>query len=202
MNQIISDISDFIFVSDTAKDADIIMVPGGSWPELPETAATLYREGFSKTILISGGISITTSKFPGPKTKSKVYTGDYKTEYEFYKDVLLKNDVPEEAIIGEDQSSFIRENGLYSRQLLDDKNISVSSALLVCKSVHARRTLMSYQAAFPSVEFTVIAVPGYDITKENWFLYEESISRVLGELARIGDQFTVNDIKTISNSIR
>ncbi|MCF0136238.1 MAG: YdcF family protein [Lachnospiraceae bacterium] len=194
MNQIISDISDFIFVSDTAKDADIIMVPGGSWPELPETAATLYREGFSKMILISGGISITTSKFPGPKTKSKVYTGDYQTEYEFYKDVLLKNDVPEEAIIGEDQSSFIRENSLYARQLLDEQNLSVRSALLVCKSVHARRTLMSYQAAFPSVEFSVIAVPGYDITKDNWFLYEESIVRVLGELARIGDQFTVKDI--------
>ncbi len=53
---------------------------------------------------------------------------------------------------------------------------------------------MSYQAAFPSVEFSVIPVPGYDITKDNWYLYEESIVRVLGELRRIGDQFTVTDI--------
>ena len=194
MNQIIKDISDFIFVSDTAKDADIIMVPGGSWPELPEAAAQLYHEGFANMILISGGISITTSQFPGPKTKTKIYTGDYKTEYEFYRDVLIKNDVPERAIIGEDQSSFIRENSIYAKQLLDERQISVRSALLVCKSFHARRCLMSYQAAFPSVDFSVISIPGYDITKDNWFLYEESIVRVLGELARIGDQFTVSDI--------
>jgi len=194
MNQIIQDISDFIFVSHPAKDADIIMVPGGSWPELPEAAAQLYHEQFSNLILISGGISITTSKFPGPKTKTKIYTGDYQTEYEFYKDVLLKNDVPESAIIGEDQSSFTRENSIYAKEVIDEKQISVRSALLVCKSFHARRCLMSYQAAFPSVEFSVIPVPGYDITKDNWYLYEESIVRVLGELRRIGDQFTVTDI--------
>ena len=194
MNQIIKDISDFIFVSDTAKDADIIMVPGGSWPELPEAAAQLYHEGFANMILISGGISITTSQFFNDTATTEIYTGDYKTEYEFYKDVLIKNDVPERAIIGEDQSSFIRENSIYAKQLLDERQISVRSALLVCKSFHARRCLMSYQAAFPSVDFSVISIPGYDITKDNWFLYEESIVRVLGELARIGDQFTVSDI--------
>ncbi len=194
MNHIIKDISDFIFVSDPAKDADIIMVPGGSWPELPEAAAQLYHEEFAPLILIGGGVSITTDKFPGPKTKTKIYNGDYKTEYEFYYDVLIKNDVPPEAIIGEDQSSFIRENGIYARETIDSKQISVRSALLVCKSFQTRRTLMSYQAAFPSVEFSVIGLPGYDITKDNWYLYDESIVRVLGELRRIGDQFNVTDI--------
>ena len=53
---------------------------------------------------------------------------------------------------------------------------------------------MAYQAAFPAVDFYVIPVVGYSITKDNWFEDEESISRVLGELRRIGDQFTVADI--------
>ena len=41
MNHIIQDISDFIFVSDPPVDADIIMVPGGSYPEPAEVAAQL-----------------------------------------------------------------------------------------------------------------------------------------------------------------
>ena len=194
MNHIIQDISDFIFVSDPPVDADIIMVPGGSYPEPAEVAAQLYHEGYAPMILIGGGVSIATGSFPGPKTKTKIYTGDYKTEYEFYLDVLQKNDVPDEAIIGEDQSSFTRENGIYARQLVDEKQISVRSALLVCKAFHARRCLMAYQAAFPQVDFSVIPVTGYDITKDNWYQDEEAIGRVMNELRRIGDQFTVADI--------
>ena len=194
MNHIIQDISDFIFVSDPPVDADIIMVPGGSYPEPAEVAAQLYHEGCAPMILIGGGVSIATGSFPGPKTKTKIYTGDYKTEYEFYLDVLQKNDVPDEAIIGEDQSSFTRENGIYARQLVDEKQISVRSALLVCKAFHARRCLMAYQAAFPQVDFSVIPVTGYDITKDNWYQDEEAIGRVMNELRRIGDQFTVADI--------
>ena len=194
MNHIIQDISDFIFVSDPPVDADIIMVPGGSYPEPAEVAAQLYHEGYAPMILIGGGVSIATGSFPGPTTKTKIYTGDYKTEYEFYLDVLQKNDVPDEAIIGEDQSSFTRENGIYARQLVDEKQISVRSALLVCKAFHARRCLMAYQAAFPQVDFSVIPVTGYDITKDNWYQDEEAIGRVMNELRRIGDQFTVADI--------
>ena len=194
MNNIIQDITDFIFVADTPEPADIIMVPGGSYPETAETAAQLYHQEYAPLILISGGVSITTGKFPGPKTKAKIYNGDYQTEYDFYLDVLQKNDVPEEAIIGEKESSFTRENAILARQVVDEQQVSVRSALLVCKAFHARRCLMAYQAAFPATEFKVIPVTGYDITRENWYQSEAAIGRVLGELRRIGDQFTVADI--------
>lgn len=194
MNNIIQDISDFIFKADQPTDADIIMVPGSSYPEPAETAAQLYHEEYAPLILVGGGVSITTGKFPGPQTKTKLYTGDYRTEFEFYLDVLQKNDVPREAIIGEDESSFIREQGLYARKIVDENQISVRKALLVCKAFQARRCLMAYQASFPAVEFAVIPVASYDITKDNWYQSEESINRILGELSRIGDQFTVADI--------
>ena len=63
MNQIIQDISDFIFVSDTPEPADIILVAGGSYPEPAETAAQLYHEDYAPLILISGGVSITTGQW-------------------------------------------------------------------------------------------------------------------------------------------
>ena len=45
MNKIISDISDYIFISDEPEKADAIFLPGGSHPEQPEYAAELYHKG-------------------------------------------------------------------------------------------------------------------------------------------------------------
>lgn len=53
---------------------------------------------------------------------------------------------------------------------------------------------MLYQMAFPEVDFIVCPVHCYNISKENWFETETGIDRVLGELARCGNQF-VEDVK-------
>ena len=54
---------------------------------------------------------------------------------------------------------------------------------------------MFYQSAFPEVEFLAIPYQAHDITKDNWFLTEHGIDRVMGELSRCGSQFTPEDIK-------
>ena len=46
-NKIISDISDFIFISDRPQKVDAIFLPGGSHPEPPESAAEMYHYGLS-----------------------------------------------------------------------------------------------------------------------------------------------------------
>ncbi len=43
-NRIITDISNYIFVSDAPEKSDVIFLPGGSHPEQPEYAAELYRK--------------------------------------------------------------------------------------------------------------------------------------------------------------
>ena len=45
--------------------------------------------------------------------------------------------------------------------------------------------------AFPGVEIIVCPVHCYNITKENWHTKEQGVERVLGELARCGNQFVV-----------
>lgn len=81
-----------------------------------------------------------------------------------------------------------------SRIAVDEKNIEIKSAMIVCKAFHARRCLMLYQMAFPDVKLKVCPVHCYNITKENWYKSEQGIDRVLGELARCGYQF-VQDVK-------
>ena len=192
--KIIKDISDFIFVSDEPEKVDAIFLPGGSHPVQPEYAAELYRNGYAKYLIPSGGVSVKRDKWPGVKAKKEIYDGDYKTDCEFFTDVLLKCGVPSSAIIGEDKSGHTRDNAFLSREVVDKRGVEIRTALIVCKTFHARRCLMLYQLAFPDVEFRVCPVVCYDITKDNWYKTEQGIDRVLGELARCGNQFT-DDIK-------
>jgi len=194
MNKIITDISDYIFVADTPQKVDVIFLPGGSFSELPEYAADLYQKGYARFLVPSGGISIKRDKWQGVSSKVDIYTGDYHSDCEFFTDVLVKNGVDREAIICENQSQHTRDNAFLSRKAVDEKGIEIKSAMIVCKAFHARRCLMLYQMAFPEVDFIVCPVHCYNISKENWFETEIGIERVLGELARCGNQF-VGDVK-------
>ncbi len=192
--RIIADITNFIFVSDEPEQADAIFVPGGSFPEPPEYASELYRQGYAKWLIPSGGVSVKRDKWPGVRRKAELYSGDYQSDCEFFTDVLLKNGVPAAAIIREDKSGHTRDNAFLSRKAVDERGIDVKTALIVCKAFHARRCLMLYQMAFPDVDIKVCPVHCYNITKENWYESEAGIDRVLGELARCGNQFA-GDIK-------
>jgi uncharacterized SAM-binding protein YcdF (DUF218 family) len=191
--RIIQEITDFVFVEDKIEKSDIIFVPGGSHPELGEYAARLWKEGYAPLVMPSGGVSIKTGKFNGVKAKQEIYNKYYLTDCEFLTDVLTINGVPKNAIIGENQSSFTKDNAYFSSKVLNQKDIIIKKAIICCKNFHARRALMCYQFAFPEVEFYVYPTPYYeqniDITKDNWHQSDAGIKRVLGELQRYSNQF-------------
>lgn len=193
-NRIITDISNFIFVSDQPRKVDAILLPGGSHPQQPEYAARLYQQGLAPILIVSGGISVKRQKFDGVKSKAEIYNKDYKTDCEFLTDALNINGVPLSAIYGEDKSGHTRDNAFFSRKVADENGLNIKTALIVCKAFHARRCLMLYSLAFPNTKFYVCPVVCMDITKENWYQTERGIDRVLGELARCGNQFA-GDIK-------
>lgn len=192
-SRIISDITDFIFVAEQPKKADMIFLPGGSDPLPPEYAAQLYREGYAPLLLPSGGLSVKRSRWAGVQRKADIYSGDYHSDCEFYTDALNINGVPLSAIIPEDKSGHTRDNAFFSRRAADERGLEIKSAMIVCKSFHARRCLMLYQLAFPETELIVCPVDVYGITRDNWHTTRLGTERVLGELARCGGQF-VGDI--------
>ncbi len=122
------------------------------FPQMAERAAQLYKEGYAPYILPSGRYSITLGKFVGVQSHQEIYDGEYETEWEFLKSVLMKNGVPEEAILREDQATFTYENAIYSRQVTDRAGIQVNKAILCCKTYHARRSLMYYQILYPEAK--------------------------------------------------
>ena len=193
-NRIINDITNFIFVEDKPQKVDAIFLPGGSHPEQPEYAVELYRKGYAKWLIPSGGVSVKRDSWPGVRSKADIYNGDYQSDCEFFIDVFIKNGVPADTIIGEDKSGHTRDNAFLSRMVVDEKGIEIKTAIIVCKAFHARRCLMLYQMAFPNTTFYVCPVVCLGITRDNWYKSEQGIDRVLGELARCGNQF-VGDIK-------
>lgn len=168
-------ITDFIFVETPLEPADVILVPGGSIPQLMERAAELYHQGLAPYILPSGG------------KNSKLDT----TEWEFLRSIGLKLGVPENAILKEDRASNTFENARFSWLELQSRGIEVKKAILVCKSFHARRALLTYQVEFPrDVEFFVNPVPDRNgTTRDNWFVSERRIELVMTEVTKIGQYF-------------
>ena len=190
-NEFMKNVEEFVFAESQPEKADVIFVPGNGFPDMAEKAASLYKEGYAPYILPSGRYSITLGKFAGVQSKKEIYGGDYETEWEFLKNVLLKNGVPEEAILREDQATFTYENAIFSRQVTDLHKIQVKKAILCCKTYHARRSLMYYQLLYPETEFYVVPVNADGIIRENWRKNEEGIDAVTGELSRIVKQFSL-----------
>ncbi len=190
-HRFIEQISEFIFAEDEPEKADIIFIPGNGYSQMAEKAAALYGENYASFVLPSGKYSITVGKFGGVLSGQERYNGNYRTEWDFLKDVLIKNHVPDEVILKEDQATFTWENARFSREVTDKAEIEIKKALLCCKNYHARRSLMYYQRAYPEVEFRVCPCCVDGVTKENWMNSEEGIQSVLGEVQRIVTQFSL-----------
>lgn len=170
-------ITDFIFIEDAPAKADIILIPGGSKAQLAEKAAELFKQGLAPLILFSGGYN---EKIP-----------DWKSEWEYLRNIAVAKGVPESAFLKEDQAKNTFDNARLSWETIQRNNLNIKKVIFVCKSYHARRALLTYQTVFPSnVEFIVCPiVDDLDIKKDNWFLDDKKISRVMEEVEKIGKYF-------------
>lgn len=191
LSEFIKQTEEFIFVEDAPEAADVIFVPGNGFPQMAERAANLYNQGFAPYIVPSGRYSITLGHFIGVQAKQELYNGVYKTEWEFLREVLMKNGVPESAILKEDQAVYTYENALNTKKVLDEKGIPVKKAILCCKTHHARRALMYYQTVFPDARILVCPANADGITRENWRETKEGIEAVTGEMSRVIYQFSL-----------
>ena len=184
-----SALTDFVFAEDPVSEADIIFVPGNGYPQMAEEAAALYRRGYAPRILPSGRFYIYDDAFDGVKARQEIYTGPYETEWAFARDVLIKNGVPEAAILREDRAGFTYENALYSRTVLDEAGIWVTKGIVCCLACHAARCRQYYRLLFPEAEIMIHPTPANGITRDNWMTTPEGITIVTGETARCGQQF-------------
>jgi len=185
------DITEFIFLEDLPEKADLIIVPGNTWPQPARRAAALYHLGMAPSIVVSGRYSKGQQAFAGAACEADCYKGPYMTEADFLTDVLMLEGVPEAAILQERKAEFTLENAIYIRQLMEERNMSVKTAIICCQAFHARRCRMYFEYVFQDMEIEFLMCPAVTqgISRDNWKESRKGLDTVLGELRRCGEQF-------------
>ena len=185
------DITEFIFLEDLPEKADLIIVPGNTWPQPARRAAALYHEGMAPYIVVSGRYSKGQQTCAGAACEGDRYKGAYMTEADFLTDVLIREGVPETAVLQERKAEFTLENARYIRKLLEEKKMTVKKALICCQAFHARRCRMYFEYVFQDtdVEFLMCPAVTQGISRCSWMESQKGLDTVLGELRRCGEQF-------------
>ena len=189
--KVIADITDFIFIDDLPEKADIIFIPGGSWPEIAERAAEIWKAGIAPYVIPSGKYSVLRGFFPGSQTKREIYSGEFETEWDFLKYVLVKCGVDESAILKENEAGErgTYDNAFNSRKVTDAMGLDIKKGIICCKSFHARRCLMTYQWAYPEAELLVCPADIEGTGKTDWYKSGIGRDRVMSELKKCGSYF-------------
>lgn len=187
-NKFLTQFTDFIFVEDPLSQADLIFLPGNSFCQMAEEAARLWTSGFAPMILPSGSHGLLDENFCGISDRTGRYPGIFPSEWDFLREILIRNGVPDQAILCEKAATYTYENAIYSRQLTDRLGLHVAKAIICCNAYHARRCLLYYQLLYPD---TCLLIHPVDtgINRDNWYQTGEGIDTVLGEIERCGGQF-------------
>lgn len=179
---------DFIFMEGKSLLADIIFVPEMATTDGREGGETV-ESGFARMCSPAESIVLLLGNFPGVLDKKEEYQGTFSTEWEFLREVLVKNGVPDYAILREDQATYTEQNARYSRRVTEHAGITVKRAMLCCKNYHARRAYLYYQQYFPNTVFHVLPSCVDGIDRNNWNKTKEGVLAVTGEVTRIIYQF-------------
>ena len=113
------------------------------------------------------------------------------TEADVLTDVLIREGVPETAVLQERKAEFTLENARYIRKLLEEKKMTVKKALICCQAFHARRCRMYFEYIFQDtdVEFLMCPAVTQGISRCSWMESQKGLDTGLGELRRCGEQF-------------
>ncbi|NUM25263.1 MAG: YdcF family protein [Candidatus Buchananbacteria bacterium] len=153
--------------------ADAILALGSHDIRVAEYAADLFLKNYAPTMIFSGGL--------GKLTKDWT-----KTEAEIFSDVAIQKGVPAKEVLLETKSSNTGENILFTKQLLENKNLKFKKIIVVHKPYMERRTYATFKKVWPDQE---IIVSSPDISFENYLDHarsrQETISVMVRDLEKI-----------------
>ncbi|MER6107656.1 YdcF family protein [Streptomyces hirsutus] len=112
-----------------------------------DTTADLYHRGMMPLIVFTGATSRT--------TRERMPRG----EAEHYCERAMELGVPADAILVEPRARNTGENISFSRALLEERQASVSSVLLISKPYEERRAYATARKLWPEVEWLSASTP-------------------------------------------
>ncbi|WP_333776404.1 YdcF family protein [Streptomyces sp. IBSBF 3136] len=112
-----------------------------------ETAVDLYKRGMAPLLVFTGATS--------PTTRERMPRG----EAVHYRERALELGVSDSAVLVEPRARNTGENIRFSRELLEEAGIAVSSVLLISKPYEERRAYATARKLWPSVEIVSASSP-------------------------------------------
>lgn len=134
---------DYLCLHTPPKKADCIVGFGCYNEDIPRRAAQLYQDGFAPWVLFTGGLG---------RNTAQMWT---ESEAERFGRIALAEGVPKNALLLETESANTAENIAYTRDLLTQKGIAVSSILGVHKPYMERRIYAAWKNYWPEMPFEV-----------------------------------------------
>jgi len=162
-------------LTDDGAAGDVIFVFGSQKALIyraPE-AIRLYKKKRAPKILFSGGVH---------------WDGQTAAEAVLMAKEAIKQGVPEEDILIEDQSKNTLQNVLFSRDVLD-REIGlqrIHRILIVTTAYHMRRCHLTMITHMPeSISYTFCPVDDRNTRRDNWFHNEKGTARAKAECKKI-----------------
>ena len=164
----------YLSEQDEQEVSDLIFVFGAKTLSRIDTAVELYKNGYAKQLVISGGNPIYVQK-------------TMKSEAEIYKNYALQKAVPKDAILIESKSLTIPDNVRSSLNMLDETNVNFSSIIIV-NSPYSQRRGWAHFKKYLSDNIKIIRKNCSTIekySKDNWYKNEDGIRIYLNEFIKM-----------------
>ncbi len=189
--RVVGPLWDYLAVADAPARADIIFVFGSQAFAVPTRAAELYRDGYASIVLASGRYGrMTREVFDRPEAL-------------VFRDRLVRDGVPPEAIVTETEAGNTLENVRFGLAALRRKRVSVASALLVAKPFVMRRCAATFARQAPGIRVRCCP-PRTDLVRSLDRAPAAFAARLVAELERLERYAAAGDIarQTIPEPVR
>jgi len=159
---------DYLRLGVPVRPADCLLIFGGHDIGVARRAAELYADRLVPFIIVSGG------------SRAVPDGSEFPTEADAIADVLLRRDVPKDAIALERLASNTSENFWLSAELLRDLAMTPQTFLIVTKPYAERRTVATARRRWPGKQ---VAVTSEQVSFDDYCAGSIPVGRILSMLA-------------------
>ncbi len=165
---------DYHLMRQPLMPADGIFVLGSNDLRVAEWAADLYLRGLAPILVVSGNSGALTREL------------FKRTEAEEFRDAMVRCGVPECVVMMEDKATNTGENVLFTRELLREQGLDVSSLICVQKPYMERRTYAVVRKLWPEIAPVISSPPiRYEEYPNEIIDRDAMINIMVGDLQRI-----------------
>ncbi|MEW6046058.1 MAG: YdcF family protein [Bacillota bacterium] len=147
----------FLVVFDPPARADAIIVLGGDWKGRIQKGIQLYKEGFAKTLVVTGGRLIAPDR----------------TEADYLAEVARRAGVPASAIIKEPRPNSTWQDAVFTAEIARAQGWQ--RVIVVTSDWHSRRAAMTFRRVYGPAGIEVLSAPSTEWRFETgrWWQYPD-----------------------------